>query len=562
MAQKTIVIEVPGTPISELDRVSSVSRNDVTPVVQNEETKQADIGQISDFVKSELGSAALKNVADFATPASVSMVAQNTQQRMDSISERVDNVEFGQTALANGADASFATYAEMIAYVPSKPNVSVRNNDPDSNLQGTYIWTGDKYVPGYDSLDEAVKRINKAKNEAVNEAVEESISYSDTQKVQIYRALNRPGVLYEITDSQGNQTWLQVSSEDGLPTEFAVEAIRKSASIDESKVVILKDGALLYCVPDSNGNPTAISVRQSDGMFPDFVIENIQKRLSLDNTKPDLNDLQYKQKPSDFQIISSIARGVARYIEKKPLPAHVTNFVNSTNQPCTLTFANSYNDATPLIFVICFEGVGDFENLNIRDAYSDVLNHGVVWARCRFHGDSYGSPKAMADAAELYRKACEIAPIAGCIVVGNSMGGIAALNCLTTEAVPNVLGVYLTDPTYDLRQRYDNGRANEINAAYECDATTYAEKTKGYDPALKHWSEFKGVPFSIVATSNDSLVYKALHTDKLVATLGNHNKVSVLDTKAGWHNHPDEFIVSRLINFINQCASGEVITQI
>ena len=59
MAQQ-IVIEVPGTKISELERTSSVSRTDVTPVVQNDETKQAEIGQIADFVKSELGSAALK----------------------------------------------------------------------------------------------------------------------------------------------------------------------------------------------------------------------------------------------------------------------------------------------------------------------------------------------------------------------------------------------------------------------------------------------------------------------------------------------------------------------
>ncbi|MEG8267176.1 hypothetical protein MKR65_13190 [Acinetobacter baumannii] len=59
MAQQ-IVIEVPGTKISELEKASSISRNDVTPVVQDDETKQAEIGQIADLVISELGSAALK----------------------------------------------------------------------------------------------------------------------------------------------------------------------------------------------------------------------------------------------------------------------------------------------------------------------------------------------------------------------------------------------------------------------------------------------------------------------------------------------------------------------
>lgn len=442
--------------------------------------------------------------------------------------------------METGGWKSYKTAAELLATTP-EVNPSVAYAFDTKKL---YLWNGSAWS------DEGLSQLDAA------------IRYADAQKVQKYQALNRIGVLYEITDAQGNQTWLQVSSIDGLPTPFATSAIRKSASIDESKLIILKDGALLYCVPDANGKPTALSVRQNDGMFPDFVIEDIQKRLKLDNTKPNLDDLQYKSKPSDFQVISSVARGVARYVANKPLPTPITNFVNSTSQPCTLTFANSYNDATPLILVICFEGVGDYENLNIRAAYSDVLNHGVLWARCRFHGDSYGSPKAMQDAIELYRKACEIAPIGGVIVVGNSMGGCAALNALTTESIPNILGVYLTDPVCDLRQRYDNGRASEINAAYECDATTYATKTAGYDPMLQHWSKFKGAPISIVATSNDTLVPKSLHTDKLLLKLVNHNKISVLDTQAPNHNSPEEFIVTRLIDFINQCASGEVITQI
>lgn len=60
MAQQTIVIEVPGTPISELEQTSSVSLFDVLPVVQDGETKKAPLEQVSDLVKAGLGSAALK----------------------------------------------------------------------------------------------------------------------------------------------------------------------------------------------------------------------------------------------------------------------------------------------------------------------------------------------------------------------------------------------------------------------------------------------------------------------------------------------------------------------
>ncbi|WP_223236711.1 hypothetical protein [Acinetobacter baumannii] len=169
MAQQ-IVIEVPGTKISELEKTSSVSRKDVMPVVQADETKQADIGQVADLVKSELGSAALKDETAFATPAALQEVSANSQSRDDAQNERIDAVEHGLVSIANGADASFSTYAEMLAYVPPKPNVSVRNNDPDSALRGTYTWTGTQYVPGYDPLDKSIEYTNE-KFEEIPKAV-------------------------------------------------------------------------------------------------------------------------------------------------------------------------------------------------------------------------------------------------------------------------------------------------------------------------------------------------------------------------------------------------------
>lgn len=159
MAQQ-IVIEVPGTKISELEETSSVNENDVLPVVQNDETKKAPLKQIALLVKAGLGSAALKNESDFATPASVASASQASQARDDAQNERIDNVEFGLVSIANGSDRSFATYAEMVAYVPPNANVTVRNNDTDPALKGTYIWTGTAYVPGYDPLDAAIEYVN------------------------------------------------------------------------------------------------------------------------------------------------------------------------------------------------------------------------------------------------------------------------------------------------------------------------------------------------------------------------------------------------------------------
>lgn len=160
MAQQ-IVIEVPGTKISELERASSVSRTDVTPVVQNDETKQAEIGQIADFVKSELGSAASKDASEFATPSTVTAVAQASQQRDDAQNERIDDVEFKITLAQSGVEASFDSYAAMLAYTPSKANVSVRvNNDPDNTKVGTYTWTGSEYKKGFDLAQYLLNIVN------------------------------------------------------------------------------------------------------------------------------------------------------------------------------------------------------------------------------------------------------------------------------------------------------------------------------------------------------------------------------------------------------------------
>jgi len=439
--------------------------------------------------------------------------------------------------MENGGLQPFETQTKLLASTPIVDPTAAKALD----TKKVWLWKAGGWIDtGLSELDQAIE-------------------YADEQKVQKYQALNRPDILYEVTDAQGNQTWIQASNKDGMPTDFAKMAIRNSASIVETKQIIVAGESILYAVCDENGNPSALAIRKSDGMLAQFVIDNIASRLNILPPDVNLNELQYKPKATDFQVLSSISRGLARHVSNKPLPAKITNFVNSTNQNTRLTFPNSYSDATPIILVICFEGVGDFA-LDIRAAYSGVLDKGVLWARCQFHENSYGSPKAMQDAVEIYQKACEIAPIGGVVVVGNSMGGVAALNALTTEAIPNILGVYLTDPVCDLRQRYDNGRASEINAAYECDATTYATKTAGFDPILQHWSKFKGVPISIVATSNDTLVSMSAHTDKLAEKLKFHNKISVIDTKAGWHNHPDEFIVSNLISFINQCTSGAIIT--
>ncbi|MFW1840049.1 exo-alpha-sialidase [Acinetobacter gyllenbergii] len=184
MAQQ-IVIEVPGTKISELEPTSSVSANDVLPVVQGTETKKAPMEQVAELVKSGLGSAALKEASEFATPSSVNSVDVESKRRTDAVNERVDAVEYGLASMQGGGDASFKTYAEMLAYTPEKPNVSVRvNNDPDVTKNGTYTWDGtayfksdfDPYIQTKEYVDEKIQ---------LEKAVKKIFSLKDVMNIPV-----------------------------------------------------------------------------------------------------------------------------------------------------------------------------------------------------------------------------------------------------------------------------------------------------------------------------------------------------------------------------------------
>lgn len=180
MAQ--LMIEVPGTKISELEKTSSVSRGDVIPVVQDEETKQADIGQISDFVKSELGSAALKDVADFATPTSVAEVSQASQMRDDAQNERIERMEYSVYLFQkNGVYKAYRTKALMLLDVSNIPVNSIVTvvDDPDNNpdindINGEYYFDGNDFL----KLENNVLGLIKSK---MAQAESNSKSYTDTE---------------------------------------------------------------------------------------------------------------------------------------------------------------------------------------------------------------------------------------------------------------------------------------------------------------------------------------------------------------------------------------------
>lgn len=370
-------------------------------------------------------------------------------------------------------------------------------------------------------------------------------------------------ILFSIKDDNGNATALSVRKEDGMLVDKTVNDVGARIGIDSTSDAVLGTEEVLFSIKDDNGNATALSVRKEDGMFIDKVINNIAERLNIDTNEDVSANFKTYNRPVDFQLMSSISRALGRHFSGTPLPTTPYDFVNSYDQGNRIYLPDNYDDSTPIPLVLFFDGVGStggVEPPSVRSAYDVLKSAGIAYCKSRAHGSSYGSPDCMLDYLELYQKACEIAPIGAVILYGNSMGGIAAQNALLTNTIQSVSGLYLVDSTYDLYQRYTNGRQSEINAAYNCTPATYAEKTAGYDPALRHWSEYRGLPIHIRASSLDTSVVLSLHGGKLKEYLGDHNDVTIFDTQTAGHNTSDRFDGDDLISFIkNKCISGPVI---
>ncbi|WP_347452786.1 hypothetical protein [Acinetobacter thermotolerans] len=433
--------------------------------------------------------------------------------------------------METGGFEPFATELDLLASIPTIEKKAAKALD----TKKIWYWDGSKWNDtGLSEKDSAIQKVNA-------DFLPKYLSSSDE-------------ILLAITDDLGNLTWLQVDKQTGLPTKAVIEVLREINQIAvEDEITTLNGEKIAVSVKDKNGNLTALTVRESDGMFTDDVVEDIGERLGV---MSDSAEFRSYNTPTNINILKSISAGIIRHIEQTPLPATPYNFTDSSGQNARIYLPTSYNDSTPIPLVIVFDGIGGSSTPTVRDSYLPLLEQGVALCKSQGHGDSYGNPACMQSYLELFKKACEIAPIGAVILVGNSMGAIAAQNALLTQSIPSVSGLYLTDPTYSLRQRYDNGRKADISAAYNIasNGSDYAEKTKGYDPALRHWSQYMGLPIHIRASSGDTAVRLSEHGQKLKDYLSIHNDVTLIDTGTAGHNTADRFDATDLFSFIQKCT--------
>jgi hypothetical protein len=236
----------------------------------------------------------------------------------------------------------------------------------------------------------------------------------------------------------------------------------------------------------------------------------------------------------------------------------VTEFT-ANGQAVRLEFpAHLLDRKTPIPLVIHFQGAGDPGSAlapQWRKMADVAMNAGFALATCNFHGYSYGSPDAMADAKAVYEAALDIAPISAVVLSGNSMGGAGVLNAIGRKAVPNILGAYLVQPVVSLRHRWDNGQQGNIRTAYgiAADGSDYEAKTAGYDPALRAGWEYQGVPFYIACSYQDAQVTAVHHADVLAGLLSGYSPVERFYGTGG-HGDDSQFIPADYARFLRSVA--------
>lgn len=410
---------------------------------------------------------------------------------------------------------------------------------------------------------------------AVNDLVKavgnklESYRFEDVIQV----AKEGSGLIYSVRDRDGRQTWLGVSAVDGGPSAWAESMIRQRLGITKRGSFAVGEEELFFAISDSQNRATDLALRERDGQLADFVVERLAKRIGdkLGVTKETIGQLlgDVKMTPDypGFQIMSSLGRwSASRYKSGTSVigGSAVTspwNFGTKTyNQSARGTFINNYNGEQPLLLVLYVGGVGSGSDLTVPAYYADLIPEGVVFARCNYHGDHYGQPLAIQDMIDVYEFMCKLLPIGGVVLLGNSMGGMLALNALTTRAIPGVLGLYLTDPVANLWDRYNSNRQGLIQAAYGINASgiDYSTKTEGYDPMLRDWSDYRGIPIYCIASSGDTLVPFDTNAKMLEAKLRGHNDFTLIDKGSAGHNAADRFDITALRGFINKVCQGTI----
>ena len=135
-------------------------------------------------------------------------------------------------------------------------------------------------------------------------------------------------------------------------------------------------------------------------------------------------------------------------------------------------------------------------------------------------------------------------------VLADSMGGFTVLNAISARAiVPRaVVGWCInTDLAWDY---ISGGAAAPLTADYDISAAhPYAVATAGYDPMLQGSSIYAAIPFALWSSYADTVVSRAVNTDRFAAMINQGGGSVVVHTSSGGHLDESNFDPAAVVAF-------------
>lgn len=203
----------------------------------------------------------------------------------------------------------------------------------------------------------------------------------------------------------------------------------------------------------------------------------------------------------------------------------------------------------PVAVALWFHGQGgDVETRMNEDWLNSLRADGWAVASSDLHGNAWGNPASVADAAALAQWAEDQADVEVRLLVAGSMGGLTSLNALIDGKVSAACW-YGTMPVADLDaigQVPD--AAVQVREAYEGASPDFSNPATGLAdlPAVTR--------YHVVASPQDTWVPAREHADVLVAALQAVGAEVTRTDASGEHGDPSHFDPADLSAFADSCA--------
>jgi alpha-beta hydrolase superfamily lysophospholipase len=183
----------------------------------------------------------------------------------------------------------------------------------------------------------------------------------------------------------------------------------------------------------------------------------------------------------------------------------------------------------PIGLVIYAHGVGDDHDvLSMDEKHIEVterlLAEGYVVAASDAHFDAFGNAASQQDYVALALELAQRYGTSRTFFIAESMGGVAALQILAGDRIPDLLGVAAISPLVDPRVLEGTDLEEPVLAAYGGEFPTGAD-----NPAQLPADAYEGANLRFYLAAEDSVTVSAVNSDPLVERLRDVANVSVVD---------------------------------